>query len=293
MTDIRSGQVEANGLTFAIDEAGSGDQVALFLHGFPESRRSWRRQLDLLADLGWRAVAPDLRGYAKPSRPIGRAAYQIDKLIEDVGALFDALGARRRLLVGHDWGGLIAWAAASRRVRPLEGLVIMNAPHPAAYAALVRRSPAQMARSWYVLFFQLPWLPEALATAWNGRALERAFTDNGAAPDRFAAEDLEGYRQNALEPGAMTAMINYYRANVWNLGRADRTMSRVIETPTLVIWGKNDRFLGVELATNGAAFTADLTVRKLPSVSHWVQQEAPSEVNAAMAAWMREKGLAV
>jgi len=286
MSDIRTRQIQANGLTFTIDEAGEGDDIALFLHGFPESRRSWRRQLPFVADQGWRAVAPDTRGYGQTSRPKGRGAYRFDNLTADVGALFDALGARRRILIGHDWGGIIAWAAAIQRVRPLDGLVIMNAPHPAAYARHVHRSPAQMLRSWYVLYFQLPWLPELATTAGHARAIERAFVGTTANPDAFSAEDLQAYRDNALQPGAMTAMINYYRANALALNEAGRTLARRIETPTLLIWGEKDPFLGVELTELNAPYVDDLTVRRLPGVSHWVQQEAPDQVNAAMKDWM-------
>ena len=180
MDAIRSRTIEANGLCFAVDEAGDGDAVALFLHGFPESRRSWRAQLPALAALGWHAVAPDLRGYGGSSRPKGRAAYRMEHLAGDVAGLFDALGARRRLLIGHDWGGIIAWAFAIDQVRALDGLVVMNAPHPAAFLDHLRRSPAQWAKSWYILFFQLPWLPEALTTAADARTVRRAFSATAA-----------------------------------------------------------------------------------------------------------------
>jgi pimeloyl-ACP methyl ester carboxylesterase len=291
MSDIRTRQIQANGLTFTIDEAGEGDDVALFLHGFPESRRSWRRQLPFIAGQGWRAVAPDLRGYGQSSRPSGRAAYRLDNLIADVGALFDALGARRRILIGHDWGGIIAWTAAIQRVRPLDGLVIMNAPHPAAYARYVHRSPAQMLRSWYVLYFQLPWLPELATTAGHAHAIERAFVGTTANPGVFSAEDLQVYRDNALAPGAMTAMINYYRANALALNAADRTLTRKVETPTLLIWGEKDPFLGVALTELNVPYVDDLTIRRLPGISHWVQQEAPDQVNATLAGWMADKQL--
>ena len=153
---ITTRHVAANGLTFAIDEAGVGPDIALCLHGFPESRFSWRHQLEPLAAMGWHAVAPDLRGYGDSSRPKGREAYRIGRLVADAAALFDAFGARRRLLIAHDWGAAIAWAFAIRNVRPLDGLVIMNVPHPAIFRAVLKRSWAQRGRSWYMLFFQLP-----------------------------------------------------------------------------------------------------------------------------------------
>ena len=291
MTDIRTRQVQANGLTFTIDEAGDGDDVALFLHGFPESRRSWRRQLPALAALGWRAVAVDMRGYGQSDRPRGRAAYGLEHLTADVGALFDGLGARRRLLIGHDWGALVAWTTAIERTRPLDGLIVMNVPHPAVYARHIRRSPAQLAKSWYVFFFQAPWLPEAVTMAGGARLVEQAFIRGVADPSIFSAEDLKVYRDNAMIPGAMTAMINYYRANAMALGAADRTLTRKIETPTLMIWGEQDAFLGVALTEGYSPYVADFTLRRLPGVSHWVQQEAADAVNLEMADWMKAKGL--
>ena len=288
MTEIGSRSIEANGLRFAIDEAGEGDRVALLLHGFPEGRLCWRHQLPALAALGWRAVAVDMRGYGQSSRPKGRDAYRIDHLVNDVAGLFDALGARRRLLVGHDWGGLVAWAAASRRVTPLDGLVIVNAPHPQVYAEVVRRSWRQRLRSWYVLYFRLPWLPEATITAGHARQLERALRQTASRPDVFPDEIMASYRDNASAPGAMTAMLDYYRVNR-NFGRF---VGRGVEAPTLLLWGDHDVALGSELVPGTVAYVPDLTIRMLPGVSHWAPEEAPGQVNAAVREWLRDRGLA-
>jgi len=291
MSDIRTHQIKANGLSFTVDEAGEGDAVALFLHGFPESRRSWRAQLPLLADLGWRAVAPDLRGYGQSSRPAERAAYAIEHLVEDVAALFDALGARRRLLIAHDWGAIIAWVFAIERARPLDGLVIMNVPHPAVYLDHIRRSPSQWLKSWYVLFFQIPWLPEAMLTAGRARAVGRSFSQTAIDPSVFTDELLDHYRDNAAAPGAMTAMINYYRANAASLGRWGSGRAPRIETPALMVWGEQDPFLGLPLTQGYGPYVADLTLVRLPGVSHWVQQEAAARVNTVLSAWLTERGL--
>jgi epoxide hydrolase 4 len=291
MSPIRTRTIEANGLSFAIDEAGDGDAVALLLHGFPENRRSWRAQMQPLAELGWRAVAPDLRGYGGSSRPEGRAAYGLDHLLDDVAGLFDALGARRRLLIAHDWGGVIAWAFAIARKRPLDGLVIMNAPHPRAYLDYLRKHPAQWLRSWYVLFFQLPWLPEALTTAGGARAVRRAFAATAANPACFTPELLDHYADAARAPGAMTAMINYYRANAADLGRWAPGAAGSIATPTLIVWGEQDPFLGAALAEASAAHVADAVVERLPHAAHWVQQEDAAGVNRRLAAWLQAKGL--
>lgn len=292
MDAIRQGRIVANGLSFATDEMGDGEDVALFLHGFPESHRSWRRQLPLLAERGWRAVAPDLRGYGDSDRPLGRSAYRIETLVADVAGMFEALGARRRLLIAHDWGALIAWALAIEKAAPLDGLVIMNVPHPAVYVRAMRSGFGQWRRSWYVFFFQTPWLPEAALTARGARAVGRAFLDMAVDKSRFPPEVLDHYRSNALRPGAMTAMINYYRANFTRLGRwRPGDTPPINDTPVLMIWGEEDAALGLELTEGYGPYVEDFTLERLPGVSHWVQQEAPEEVNRRLAAWLDLKGL--
>jgi pimeloyl-ACP methyl ester carboxylesterase len=281
--------IEANGLRFAYDEAGNGPDIALCLHGFPESRFSWRHQLPVLAEAGWHAVAPDMRGYGQTSRPAGRGAYRMDALVADVAALFDAFGARRRLLIAHDWGALIAWTFAIRRARALDGLIIMNVPHPAVFARGLRRSLAQLRRSWYVFFFQLPVLPELMLGARGARAIGEAFRGMAVDKAAFPEDVLARYRANASAPGALTAMVNYYRANFWGLARAG-AVSR-IEVPVLMIWGEEDTALGLELTEGYGPFVADFTLERLPGVSHWVQQEAPEKVNARMLAWLGRGGL--
>src|SRR5271165_4240118 len=251
---------------------------------------SWRYQLPFLADRGWHAVAPDLRGYGETDRPTPVAAYRIEHLVDDTAAMFGALGARRRVLVAHDWGAVIAWAFAIRRTEPLDGLVIMNVPHPAVFQRVLRRSPRQLARSWYVAFFQLPFLPEQALRARGARAVGQMFRGMAVDKTAFPDEVLAHYQANALRPGAMTAMLNYYRANVAALVR--RSEPARIETPTLMIWGEEDAALGVELTEGYAPYVADFTLRRLSGVSHWVQQEAPDRVNAALGEWLTERRIA-
>jgi len=279
--------VLANGRRFHVATCGTGDRLALCLHGFPECWFSWRHQLPLLRRLGYRAWAPDLRGYGRSERPPYREDYDIQRLIDDVGGLIDASGSRSTTLIAHDWGAVIAWYFAMRRVRPLERLVIMNVPHPAGMERALR-SGRQLARSWYVLFFQLPWLPEALLRARGYRAIDEAFRTMAVDKTRFSDDVLRVYRENAAGPGALTAMINYYRAFVRGGGGArQRAIGvAVIDTPTLMIWGERDTALGKETTYGTEAFVRDLTIRYLPNVSHWVQQEAPETVNAMLEAWL-------
>ncbi|MGH2899829.1 MAG: alpha/beta fold hydrolase, partial [Solirubrobacteraceae bacterium] len=216
---IRSEEVRANGLRFKLLAAGSGDRLALCLHGFPELAFSWRHQLPVLAEQGWRAWAPDLRGYGGSDRPSGLDAYAIEKLMDDVAGLIDASGAKETMLIAHDWGGVIAWYFALRKIRLLSRLVVMNLPHPALFERNLRDGWRQRLRSWYVLFFQLPWLPEALFGMRRAKLVGDAFRNMAVDKSRFPDEVLEVYRRAAREPGALTAMINYYRALVRGGGR--------------------------------------------------------------------------
>jgi pimeloyl-ACP methyl ester carboxylesterase len=280
-------RLNANGLSFTLEEAGDGETVALCLHGFPEARQAWSEQLPALADLGWRAVAPDLRGYGDSDRPKGRDAYKIERLVEDVEALFDALGAKKCILIGHDWGGIIAWQVALRRPDLLDSLIILNAPHPAAYRREYERGWKQKLASWYVLFFQLPFLPELQMTAGGGRGLERALTSGST---RFAPHRLALYKHNVSQPGAATAMINYYRANAVELGIGPLPSAK-IKTPTLMIWGEKDPFLDLALTDNNDGFVEDLTLHRLPDVSHWVCEDASPDVNRLIGEWAQSRNL--
>jgi pimeloyl-ACP methyl ester carboxylesterase len=283
---VETRALSANGLSFVADCTGAGDTVALLLHGFPECRQSWRAQLPALARLGWRAVAPDMRGYGESSRPRGKQAYRIERLAEDAATLFDALRAKRRILIGHDWGGAIAWHAAQAGL-PLDGLVILNAPHPARFGQELRTWD-QRRRSWYMAFFLLPWWPEWLLTHGGGRPLVRGLKRQSPnLPDGL----LETMRRNVIAPGAATAMLNYYRANVLRLGQAVPDIAP-IACPTLLIWGMEDAYLSPALAEGNEAFVGNLTVHRLPGASHWVQQDAPGQTNRLVGEWARDQGLA-
>ncbi|MFQ5666930.1 MAG: alpha/beta fold hydrolase [Candidatus Binatia bacterium] len=284
--------VRANGLRFHVASCGDGDRLALCLHGFPECWYSWRYQLPLLARLGYRAWAPDLRGYGESERPARREDYAIERLLEDVAGLIDVSNTHSTLLVGHDWGALIAWYFAMRQQRPVDRLVIMNVPHPAVMERAIR-SWRQLARSWYVLFFQMPRVPETLLRARNCRAVGDAFRSMAVDTSRFPDEVLQVYRDNAARPDALTAMINYYRALVRGGGAArQRSLGYpAIDTPTLMIWGEHDTALGKETTYGTDAYVRNLTLRYLPRASHWVQQDAPETVNAMLEAWLSGKSV--
>jgi pimeloyl-ACP methyl ester carboxylesterase len=194
------------------------------------------------------------------------------------------------VLIAHDWGAIIAWYFAIRRLRPLERLVIMNVPHPGVMDRVIR-TPKQMARSWYALFFQIPWLPEKVLAARQYQAIGDAFRTMAIDKSRFPDEVLRVYRDNAARPGALKAMVHYYRALVRGGGgtRQRRLGYAKIDTPTLMIWGEEDAALGKETTYGTDQFVSNLTLEYLPGVSHWVQQEAPEKVNALLEGWLERK----
>jgi len=278
--------VEAGGMRFEVHEAGdpTSRRLALCLHGFPEHAVSWRWQMPLLARLGYKVWAPNQRGYgASPIFP-DKADYAIDHLTSDVAHLIDAADADEVTLLAHDWGAIVAWTFAARRIRALGRLVIMNVPHPTCFQEGLRRGWRQKLRSWYAVFFQIPRLPEWVLTRKQAAILERAFRQPGMDVSRFPDELIDVYRQNALRPGGMTAMLNWYRAAGRGFVRGEELPK--IETPTLMVWGENDPALGKELTYGTERYVTDLTLRYLPGVSHWVQQEAPETVNRMLEAWL-------
>lgn len=278
-------EVAANGLTFEVAEAGDGDHLALCLHGFPELNYSWRYQMPLLAKLGYRVWAPNQRGYSDGARPGAVGDYSADKIVADAAALFDASGAKKLTLVAHDWGGAIAWMFAINRVRPIERLVVMNLPHPMCFAAALKKWP-QRRRSWYMAFFQLPWFPERMMLRGDAGGIRNAFRGMAVDKARFPDAVLDVYAKAAQRPGAMTAMINWYRAAARHRDRMALSNGGKVDVPTLIVWGEEDTALGLETLDGTDRYVADLTIRRLPRVSHWVQQEAPEAVNAILEEWL-------
>jgi pimeloyl-ACP methyl ester carboxylesterase len=285
MSELRYCSVRANGIDFNVAVAGSGTRLALCLHGFPENSFSWRYQLPLLARLGYLAWAPDLRGYGASSRPTGVDAYAMENLEADIAALIEASGATEVLLIGHDWGALIAWHYAMSGRIGIARLIIMNVPHP-ALAAKGMRTFRQMKKSWYIYFFQIPKLPEWALARRRYTAIRHVFRSMAVDKSRFPDEVLRVYQDAAAQPGALTAMINYYRALIRGRKRQRSRRRGTIEVPTLMLWGEVDAALGKELTYGTDRYVRHLTLRYLPNVSHWVQQEAPETVNAMIEAWL-------
>jgi pimeloyl-ACP methyl ester carboxylesterase len=276
--------VEANGVRFHCVEAGSGPLVIL-LHGFPEFWYAWRHQLPSLAERS-RVVAPDLRGYNLSDKPAG--GYALEQLVADVAALISALGAERASLVGHDWGGAIAWATAMWAPSRVDRLAILNAPHPGAYLRELRRNPRQWLKSWYIGFFQLPRVPEWALGRRNCLAIARMLRDSAVDRETFSRADLMEYRRAMCRPGALRSALAYYRAlgrtPPWELARRIRT----INAPTLVIWGERDVALVPELAEGLERWVPNLRVEWVREAGHWIQHERPERVNRLLAEFIAE-----
>lgn len=265
----------ANGLQFYAAAAGPRDApLVVLLHGFPEFSYGWRHQLSALAAAGLRVVAPDQRGYGHSAKPKGRRAYRIDALASDAIALAEALGRKRFSVVGHDWGGIVAWHLASQHPEHLERLAIINAPHLGVTLSHTLQHPGQLLKSAYVAWFQLPALPE-LALASADFALLAGALERSSRPGTFSAEELSVYRQAWAKKGALTAMLNWYRA----LPLAGQREAKRVTVPTRVIWGDQDSALDASLAEESLALCDDGEAFHLPDATHWVHHEEPGKVN--------------
>ena len=266
--------------------AGPADgPLVILLHGFPEIAYGWRRQIVALASFGYRVVAPDQRGYNLSSKPRGASSYTLDLLAGDVIGVADGLGRDTFSLAGHDWGGIVAWWTALSYPDRVRRLVVLNAPHPAAMRRYVRRHWSQLLRSWYIAFFQLPRLPDYLLGRRRGRLLKGVLT-RSAAPGTFGRKTMRLYREAWSKPGAMTAMINWYRA----LRKFHpRDVDLDVHQPTLILWGDYDRFLEFGLAKASRRYCDNARIVRLDGVSHWVQSEAAPRVSEEMLKFLRRR----
>ena len=271
-TDLREGYARVGDVELHYVEAGDGPLV-LLLHGFPEFWYGWRQQIAPLARAGFRVVAPDLRGYNLSSKPDGFADYTADKLAEDVRGLIRELGEETALVVGHDWGGTVAWTLAMNHPEVVDRLAILNAAHPRKLNEGLR-NPRQLLRTWYFFYFQLPRLPERRARRRHWRFFKRFLRD---ARPPHTAEEIDRYVQAWSRPGAAKAIIDYYRAAV-RLGSKQEI--HPVTAPTLVIWGQGDRYLGPKLAEPHHEDVPNLDrVERLPNASHWVHHDEADRVN--------------
>ncbi|GAA4977623.1 alpha/beta fold hydrolase [Kineococcus glutinatus] len=268
---------DRDGLRFAVRDTGGGARgTVVCLHGFPQDGTAYDAVVPLLAAEGLRVLVPDQRGYSPGARPAGRRPYAVPELVADVVALLDAAGVQRAHVVGHDWGGAVAWALAGAAPQRVASLTALSTPHPEAVRAALPRS-SQVLRSWYMGFFQLPRVPERLLLAGDGARLRASLEGTGLAAERAAH-----YARRMAEPGALTAALGWYRAlPVPHPAGGARGFTPV---PVSYLWGRRDPFFApAAVLGTGRHVTGPFTSRGLP-VGHWVPEEAPADVAAAVLA---------
>lgn len=229
-----------------------------------------------MAKAGCRVIVPDQRGYNLSDKPKGIKAYRVDTLVEDVIGLINALDYEKVNLAGHDWGAIVGWMLANKYPERLHRLGILNGPHPAVMQRFLIRDLDQVRRSLYAFFFQMPWLPEALMRADYWRGASRALCDSGKI-NTFSNEDIEKYKGAWSQPGAMTAMLNWYRAAAWF--RPQLPKNPRVKVPILMMWGMKDVALTHRLARPSMDYCDDGRLLFFPEASHWVQHEEADEVN--------------
>ncbi|GFE70720.1 alpha/beta fold hydrolase [Chroococcus sp. FPU101] len=272
----QDGFIQTNDIQLHYVSQGQG-KLMLFLHGFPEFWYSWRHQIPEFSQQ-YKVVALDLRGYNESDKPTELEAYQMSELMKDIEGVIKGLGYDNCILVGHDWGGAIAWSFAYNYPNMVEKLIVLNLPHPAKFGEGLRTFQ-QLLKSWYVFFFQIPLLPEWLIQLNDYEIIETAFKGMAIDKTAFSQADLEAYKDAAAKRGALTAMINYYRSTFQGFFNQSNDDWTILETPTLIIWGENDTALGKELTYGTEEFVRYLTIKYIPNCSHWVQQERPELVN--------------
>lgn len=278
MTSFEEHTVRTNGVSLHTVVAGpKGGPLLVLLHGFPEFWYGWRQQIPALAAAGYRVVAPDLRGYNLSDKPTHVDAYTMTELVADISGLIAAFGRANAFVVGHDWGAAVAWQLAITEPDRVKKLVILNVPHPQIFVKALRTRPKQLLKSWYMLFFQLPYLPERLNRLGDWRGLIQALVATSR-PGTFSDEDLARYREAWSRPGAFSAMLNWYRALFRSRPDPSATPSRV-HVPTLVLWGVKDRFLSAEMAETSVALCDDGRLVTFGEATHWLQHEEPERVN--------------
>ena len=286
--ELEESFIQTNGIRLHVVQAGPKSGVpVLLLHGFPETWRCWIRQVPALVEAGFRVILPDQRGYNLSEKPKGINKYHVNELVGDVLGLIDALDYEKVNLVGHDWGAIVAWMMAFRHPERLQRLGILNVPHPLVMRRFLLRDLEQMRRSWYVLFFQMPWLPELGMRLKDWRGTVLALRGSGQV-HTFTKEDIEKYKEAWSQPGAMTAMINWYRAAVRDRSWILNEMR--IRVPTLVMWGMKDFALTHRMARPSLDYVEKGNLIFFPEATHWVQRDAAEEVNPYLIDFLLDTG---
>jgi len=257
--------------------------VVVLLHGFPEFWYGWHKQIEPLAAAGFRVIVPDQRGYNLSSKPRSVAPYALTELVSDVIAIADQLGQHRIFLAGHDWGAAVAWSATLLHPQRIAKLAVLNVPHPSVMRRFLSTCPRQMLRSWYMFFFQIPWLPEAIFSAFNFHIGTRALV-RSSRPGTFSPDDLAQYRAAWSQPGALTGMINWYRAL---FRHRVKFPDRTVRVPTRILWGERDAFLLSEMAHESLRYCTNAELFTFAEATHWLQHEESAKVSQMLVEFFR------
>lgn len=272
--------VKTNGIRLHVMQAGPLDgKPVVLLHGFPEFWYGWNKQMTTLAEAGFRVIVPDQRGYNLSDKPKGVKAYSLAELTADITGLLDALGHEKAYLAGHDWGAAVAWTLGILHPERFHKLAILNVPHLSVMSNTVRRDPRQMLKSWYIGFFQLPWIPEAALGGSNAEGMERLLRQSGH-PDTFSAADFAEYHKAWSQPGALTGMVNWYRAILRHAPNPPNDPR--VKIPTLMLWGAQDVALARWMARPSIDYCDDGKLVFFEDATHWVQHDCAADVSALL-----------
>lgn len=287
MEGISFDYIQTNGITLHTALAGPEDgPLVIMLHGFPEFWYGWKHQIEPLASRGYRVVVPDQRGYNLSDKPEEIGQYRLDLLRDDITGLIDHFGRQKAIIIGHDWGGAVAWHLTATKPEYVYKLIAINIPHPKAMPRIMMRNPQQWVRSSYMAFFQLPDLPEKTLSADEFNWMKKAIAQTGK-PEAFSEEELEKYKEAWLQPGALTGMLNWYRA--LRKGSLTQTPGGMIQVPVRIFWGLGDQFLSKELAKESLKFCEDGNLAFIGESTHWVHHEQSDIINQLIEQFLNEK----
>ena len=281
VSPLESRIFEINGISLHVVLAGPANgKPLIFLHGFPEFWYAWRDQIDHFVSSGYRVIIPDQRGYNLSDKPAGIVNYSINLLARDIVGLLDQMAISKVFVVGHDWGAAVTWYLVARNPDRFIRTAILSAPHFRVFIKNLVTNPSQLRKSWYIFFFQLPWLPEIILRRKSWQLLLRTLR-NTLPPAVFSDSDLELYQESWSRTGSLTAMLNWYRAALLRPLKLKFAASRV-KIPVLLIWGKQDWFMGETMASKSLAYCDDGHLEMVDTATHWVQHEQPARVNTVV-----------
>ena len=276
--NVKHEDIEVNGIKLHVAKQGNGKKLVVLLHGWPEFWYTWRYQIPELAK-HFTVYAPDLRGFNLSDKPHGISNYKTDTVASDIAALVQQSGFKKALIVGHDWGGAVAWTFATMFPELTEKLVVCNCPHPKLMLDSFKSNPSQLIKSWYIFMHQIPLLPEMIyqfTLPLFFKQFVRGWMYN---KHNFSDDDLNEFVKAFKHEGALTGSINYYRAMLQTKPNL-KIFDKKIQSPTLLIWGEGDKALGKELTYNTEKYIdAAYEVKYIPNCSHWTQNDCPELVN--------------